>query len=98
MVKDLNQPMLFNQVHEDLPYRWADMIWAAQSEMALQLDDILSRRTRCLLCNAKASMEIAPKVADLVAGYLGWDENQKQAEIEKYQQIASAYLWESNYI
>ncbi len=98
MVKDLNQPTLLNQVHEDLPYRWADMIWAAQSEMALQLDDILSRRTRCLLCNAKASIEIAPKVADLVAGYLGWDENQKQAEIVKYQQIAHGYLWETNHI
>ncbi len=94
MVLELNQPSLLDQVHPDLPYRWADFLWAVRFEMANKLDDILSRRTRCLLCNAQASIEIAPQVADLVASELGWDEERKQKEIANYTQLAKGYLWQ----
>jgi glycerol-3-phosphate dehydrogenase len=93
LVNSMNQPQLLEQVHPDLPYRWADFLWAVRAEMASKLDDILSRRTRCLLCNAQASMEIAPKVADLVAQELGWDEAQKQEELRHYLTLAKGYLW-----
>ncbi len=39
----------------------------------LHLEDILARRTRSLFLNARASAEIAPEVAGLMAKEFGYD-------------------------
>jgi glycerol-3-phosphate dehydrogenase len=60
-------PSLLQKYHEALPCRPVDVLWAVRMEMARTVEDVLSRRTRCLLLNAKASEEMAPKVAELIA-------------------------------
>ncbi|MDQ3978706.1 MAG: FAD-dependent oxidoreductase, partial [Actinomycetota bacterium] len=50
----------------------AEAIWAVRHEMARNLDDILSRRTRALVLARDAATQTAVTVARLVAGELEW--------------------------
>ena len=42
------------------------VVWAVQNEMALNVDDFLARRRRSLFLNARLSVEMAPRVAELM--------------------------------
>lgn len=58
---------LAEMLHAELPYRKAEIIWAVRHEMAQTVEDVLARRTRALFLNAKAAIEIAPQVAEIMA-------------------------------
>ena len=73
-------------LHADLPYCMAEAVYAARSEMAVTLDDVLSRRTRARLQNSPASVEVAPAVAEVLAGELDWSQERMKQEIESYRQ------------
>jgi glycerol-3-phosphate dehydrogenase len=62
-----------------LPYLKAEAAYAARCEMAVTLDDVLSRRTRARLFDRPATVAAAEDVARLIAGDMGWD----QAEIDR---------------
>lgn len=79
-------------LHERLPYRTGEVIWAARYELARTVEDVLARRTRALLLDAQASKEAAPKVARLLAGELGFDEAWQQRQIEAYNALADQYM------
>lgn len=78
------QPTLARPLHADLPYLAAEVVHAVRSEMAVDLDDVLSRRLRATLLNARASSEIAQDTAELMAGELGWDASHSQAQARQY--------------
>jgi glycerol-3-phosphate dehydrogenase len=82
---------LGDQLSEKLPHIKAEVIWAARKEMARTVEDFLSRRTRSLLLNAKASIEMAPEVARLMAEELGFDENWQTDQVETYSALAEEY-------
>lgn len=82
-----NQP-----IHPNLPYIPAEVIWAVRSEMARTVEDVLARRTRALLLDARASMEMAEPVADLMAKEMGCDNSWKREQIKKYRELAKGYL------
>ncbi|WPP49703.1 glycerol-3-phosphate dehydrogenase/oxidase [Catalinimonas niigatensis] len=84
---ELGQPL-----HQDLPIVKAQVVWAAQNEMARTVEDFLSRRTRALLLNARASIEMAPEVARLLARELGKNEDWEQKQIAEYQALANEYI------
>ena len=70
-----NEDSRFDQLlHPEFEYRKADIIAAVRHEMAQTLEDALSRRTRCLLLNQKASKKAALEAAHLMAAELGKDE------------------------
>ncbi|MBU2511035.1 glycerol-3-phosphate dehydrogenase/oxidase [bacterium] len=69
-----------------------EVVWAARYEMARTLEDFLSRRTRALLLDAKASMEMAPAVADIMAKELDVGKRWKKQQLKDYQQLAEGYL------
>lgn len=79
-------------LHEALPIIAAEVVWAARNEMARTVDDCLSRRTRAILLNAKASVEMAPRVARLLAAELGRDEAWEAAQVADFTEIANGYL------
>lgn len=79
-----DDPALGEPLHADLPYCLAEVVHAAREEMAVTLDDVLSRRTRARLQNARASAEVAPAVAEVLAGELGWSRERTAAETEAY--------------
>ncbi len=79
-------------LHPRLPYRAGEVIWAARHELARTVEDILSRRTRALLLDARASLEAAPRVAALLAAELGFDDAWQQQQLREYRAVAESYL------
>jgi glycerol-3-phosphate dehydrogenase len=79
-------------LHERLPYRTGEIVWAARHELARTVEDFLSRRTRSLLLDARACIEVAPKVAELMAAELGHDAGWVQHQIEEFNELAQGYL------
>jgi glycerol-3-phosphate dehydrogenase len=79
-------------IHPNLPYTSAEVVWAARNEMARTVEDVLSRRTRALLLDARASIEMAKPVADLLAEELARDDEWIQQQVEEYTELAKGYL------
>jgi glycerol-3-phosphate dehydrogenase len=78
-------------LHPRLPYRAVEVIWAARKEMARTVEDVLARRTRALLLDARASSEAAPAVARLLAAELGRDAAWEADQVAAYRQLARGY-------
>ncbi|MEL7833629.1 glycerol-3-phosphate dehydrogenase/oxidase [Fodinibius sp. Rm-B-1B1-1] len=79
-------------IHPKLPYTPAQVIWAARHEMARTVEDVLARRTRALLLDARASIEMAKSVAQFLADELDRDDTWQQQQIEEYTELAKGYL------
>jgi glycerol-3-phosphate dehydrogenase len=79
-----DHPELAATIHPNLPYTKAEIIWAVRFEMSRTLEDTLARRTRALLLDARAALEAAPMVAQLMAKELGRDEAWQQAQLEEF--------------
>lgn len=86
------QPALVSSLHESLPYSGAHFAWAARSEMAMTVADALAYHTRCLFIDARAALEIAPRVAALMAAELGHDAAWIAAEIQQVRARAAPYI------
>ncbi len=69
----------------------AQIVWAVKNEMALNIEDFLSRRTRLLLLDQKEAIQIAPIVAEIMAKELGKDEAWQKNEIDNFKKIAEIY-------
>ena len=85
-------PALGQPLHHSLPYLLASIVWAARHEMALTVEDVLSRRTRSLLLNAQASIEAAPVVAGILANELGRNDEWLKNQVKEYTTLAKGYL------
>jgi glycerol-3-phosphate dehydrogenase len=83
---------LGERLHCDLPYLKAEVVWAAREEMARTVEDVLARRTRALFLNARAALEMAPTVAELMAVELGWNEAEKQTQLAGFRAVAANYV------
>jgi glycerol-3-phosphate dehydrogenase len=86
------KPSLGEPLHRSLPYTGAEIIWICRNEMPLTLEDMLARRTRALFLDTKASIEIAPDVAAIMANEMGLSSNWEQEQIKTYNQLALNYL------
>jgi len=87
------QPELAAPLHPALPYRRAEVIWHARHEMARTVEDVLARRTRALLLDARASIEAAPAVAALLAAELGHDEAWQASQVAAFTALARGYVF-----
>jgi glycerol-3-phosphate dehydrogenase len=67
------------------------IIWAIQEEMALTLEDILARRTRCLFLDAFETEKIALKVASIMAEVLKKDSQWIKNEIDTFNLLIKNY-------
>jgi len=85
-------PEAHTSLHPRLPYTNANVIWAVRHEMARSVEDVLSRRTRALLLDARAALESAPKVAALMAAELDRDEAWQTAQVAEFTTLARGYL------
>ncbi len=74
-----------------LPLTHGDVLTAIHDEMAYFLTDILARRSRCLLLNKQATLNIAPKVAQLIAKELHLGEAWIQKELLDFTSFAENY-------
>jgi glycerol-3-phosphate dehydrogenase len=81
-------------VHPRLPYRMREVVWAARNEMARTVEDVLARRLRALFLDARAAIEAAPRVADLLARELNRSEDWKRQNLEDFYAVANGYVYE----
>ena len=91
-----NDRSLAELIHPSLPYIKAEIIWGVQNEMCMTVEDALSRRTRALLLDAKAAIESASLVANMMAKEMGKNENWIKEEIDSFISVAKNYLPTSN--
>lgn len=80
-------------LHPSLPLRSSEIGHFAKNEMARTVEDVLARRSRCLLLDAKASMEIADRVAALLAESLGRDDAWAAGQARAYRELAAGYVF-----
>lgn len=83
---------LRQRLHAALPYTAAQVVWAARHEYARTVDDVLSRRLRATFLNARAAIDMAPRVAELMAAELGCDAAWQRKQIDAFTKIARGYL------
>ncbi len=79
-------------LHPKLPVLVAEVVWAVRHEMARTVEDVLARRTRSLLLDARSSMAAAPDVARILAAELGRDEEWQRQQVSTYCELAKGYL------
>lgn len=80
------------RLHPALPYRVGEVVWSARHEMARTVDDYLSRRSRTTFLDARAGLDVAPRVASLMAKTLDRDERWIAEQIASFREIASGYI------
>ena len=61
-----------------------EVVWAVRHELALTLDDVLSRRMRLAQELPDRGASIAPRAADILADELGWSAQRREREIAAY--------------
>ncbi|HEX9885160.1 MAG TPA: glycerol-3-phosphate dehydrogenase/oxidase [Longimicrobiales bacterium] len=79
-------------LHPRLGLRRGEVMWAARREMARTVDDVLARRSRALLLDARAATEAAPAVARILARELGRDGAWERAQVEAFEAVAAGYV------
>ena len=78
------RPDLLEALVPGLNYRKAEAVYAVREEMAWTLEDVLDRRTRASLRNARGAADAAGTVAELIGPELGWDSGRARLEAESY--------------
>ncbi len=77
--RDLLRPLGMETEHLE-----AEVVWAATTELAGSLDDVLSRRMRLVQEMPDRGASIAPRVAELLGAELGWDPSRQADEVRSY--------------
>lgn len=80
-------------LHPRLPFRLREVVWAVRYEMARTVEDVLARRTRALFLDARAAIEAAPAVANLLARELGRSDDWKANDLKNFLETAKGYLY-----
>lgn len=88
----IEHPDLAAPLHPGLSYLRASVVWAVREEMARTVEDVLARRTRALLLDARAAAAAAPETARLLAAELNRNENWQAEQISAFQTLADGYL------
>ncbi|TFG89971.1 MAG: glycerol-3-phosphate dehydrogenase/oxidase [Candidatus Atribacteria bacterium] len=87
-----DNPLFAERLHPDYRFTTGEVIWAVRKEMARTVDDVLARRVRILYLDARASVAMAPKVAEIMAEELGRDKDWVNRQVEVYTEISKAYI------
>jgi len=66
------------------PEIWAEVSFAVEREMAVRLDDVLTRRLHLFHEDPDHGVAVAPAVAARMGELLGWDESRSEGEVAHY--------------
>ncbi|MBC3846009.1 glycerol-3-phosphate dehydrogenase/oxidase [Winogradskyella echinorum] len=83
---------LGENLHPRLEFTKAEVVWAVRNEMARTIEDVLARRVRVLFLDAKAAIEIAPMVGELLRAELNETKSWRAEQISKFISIAEQYV------
>jgi glycerol-3-phosphate dehydrogenase len=68
----------------DLPDLRAEIAWAVEHEMALKIEDVLTRRLHIRLRSRSHGDTVVREVARMMGERLGWDADRVEAEVAEY--------------
>ena len=85
------------KIHVNFNFTVAQIIWAIGHEMAMNVEDVLARRTRLLFLDAKAAIEASPFVAKIMADELKKDDVWIDEQVEKFKKVAITYTIDHYY-
>ncbi|PRY86572.1 glycerol-3-phosphate dehydrogenase/oxidase [Mongoliibacter ruber] len=80
------------RLHPKYPFTLAEVKWIVGQEMPAKVEDVLARRLRVLFLDAKVAIEMAPKVAEIMAEANGFDQDWVKAEIKDFEKTANKYI------
>jgi glycerol-3-phosphate dehydrogenase len=86
-----SSPELAQRIDPDLPFTFAEAVYAVRHEMARTLEDVLSRRMRALLIDAKAAQRAAPEVARVMAQELHASADWQSQQVAAFERLAAAF-------
>lgn len=88
----LENPSYAELLHPRLEFTKAEVIWAVRHEMARTIEDVLARRVRILFLDAKAAIEIAPVVGELLRKELNETNAWRTRQVSEFILIANHYI------
>lgn len=68
------------------------VVWAVEHEMARTVEDVLARRTRALLLDARESKRIAGQVAGIMAPLLKKDAQWEKEQVLAFEKLSDQYV------
>jgi len=83
---------LAEKIHPQYLYSKAEVKWMVQNEMAVTVEDMLARRIRLLFLDAKAAMEAAETVAEIMAAEMNKDKQWINEQVATFINLAKGYL------
>lgn len=90
----INQnPALAQQLHPEFPYTHAEVVWSVRNEMAETVEDILSRRLRVLIIDAKAAIAMSATVASIMAKEINADKQWEEEQVKSFVKLAEGYTY-----
>ncbi|MCE5347695.1 MAG: glycerol-3-phosphate dehydrogenase/oxidase [Bacteroidales bacterium] len=90
LIKEDKENAVF--LHKDYTFTVAHIIWAVRTEMAETVEDVLARRVRALFLDAKAAIEMAPKVASVMAKEMNKSKEWEDQQIVDFTNLAKCFL------
>jgi glycerol-3-phosphate dehydrogenase len=86
------RPELLDPLVEGLHYLEVEALYAVRHEMAGSVADVLDRRTRASLRDARGAADAAERVAELIGPDLGWDAARMESEAAAYAETRTREL------
>ena len=86
-----SDPGFSENIHPKYHFTVGQIIWSIRFEFARTIEDFLSRRIRLLLLDARAAIEAAPKVAEIMAKELGYSENWISEQVDNFKELTNTY-------
>lgn len=80
---------LGTRLNADVPFIWAEVAFAIKEEKAKTVEDILARRMPLLLVGMQQGLDVAPRVADMLAKHLGWSPEVIAKQLAAYEQVVA---------
>jgi glycerol-3-phosphate dehydrogenase len=87
---------LSKKLIDGMTYTFAEVVWAVRHEMARTVEDVLARRIRILFLDAKAAIQAAPKVAEIMAHELNHSNEWVTSQLAEFTNLANRYLLNAN--
>jgi glycerol-3-phosphate dehydrogenase len=75
---------LLGRLAPDVDHLEAEIAWAGRHELALSLDDVLSRRTRLAQERPDRAASIAPRAAEILGAELAWSSDRQSHELSAF--------------
>ena len=74
-------------VAPELPYTFAEVIYACRYEMAMRLEDVIIRRLHLNFEDRSRGLDAAHAIAALMAGELGWSHDETEMQLARYAMV-----------